>query len=102
MKTYIKTAHEEEYNDGKSRTIGILLNTDGNNERVDSLVYIFHDGMYIFFNTIMDMNTYQLYGKFSKVERAYITETDFDTYYDSPFINEKFADHLEWDTWEES
>ena len=94
MKTFITTAHEEEYSD-KSRTLGILLNFDENHKRVDSLFYIYREGMYIFFNTIMEMNDYLLYAE-TKANRAYISEDDFDTFYDAPYINGKFTEHLVW------
>jgi len=95
MKTYIITAHEEEYSN-KTRTLGVLLNVDDNNERIDSLTYIYHSGMYIFFNTIIEMNEYLLYGD-KKMKRAYLTEEDFDVYYDGT-IESKFSEHLNWIT----
>jgi len=94
MKTFISTAHEEEYSN-KSRTLGVLLNFDENHKRIDSLVYIYREDMYIFFNTIMEMNEYLLYGE-SKSKRAYISEADFDVLWDSPYINGKFEDQLTW------
>jgi hypothetical protein len=94
MKTFIRTAHEEEYSD-KSRTIGVLLNLDKDFMRVDSLVYVYREGMYIFFNTIMDMNDYLLYGD-GKIKRAYLSEEDFDKLYDAPYINGKFEEQLTW------
>jgi len=95
MKTFITTAHEEEYSD-KSRTLGVLLNFNETNERIDSLVYIYHKNKYIFFNTIMEMNTYLLYGDYSKTLRGYMTEEEFDKFYDAPHISGKFSDHLVW------
>lgn len=94
MKTQIKTAHEEEYSN-KSRTLGVLLNFDENHNRIDSLIYIYREGTYIFFNTIMDMNEYLMYGD-GKIKRAYMGEEDFDKFYDSPYINGKFTEHLIW------
>ena len=94
MKTFIKTAHEEEYSN-KSRTIGVLLNVDEDNKRVDSLIYIYREEMYIFFNTIMEMNDYILYGE-SKCKRAYLSEGDFDNIYDLGYIEGKFTDQLKW------
>jgi hypothetical protein len=94
MKTFIRTAHEEEYSN-KSRTLGVLLIVDKNFKRVDSLVYIYRDGMYIFFNTIMEMNDYLLYGE-TKAKRAYVSEDDFDALYDAPYIEGNFIDHLTW------
>lgn len=95
MKTIITTAHEEEYSNG-SRTLGVLLNLDMNGKRVDSLLYIYREGMYIFFHTILDMNDYTLYGDYGKTKRAYITEDDFDKFYDAKSIQGLFADNLEW------
>ena len=94
MKTFIITAHEEEYSD-KSRTLGVLLNFDENHKRIDSLLYVFRKGMYIFFNTIIDMNEYILYGD-TNMNRAYISEEDFDKFYDAPYINNKFSEKLKW------
>jgi len=95
MKTFIITAHEEEYSD-KSKTLGVLLNVDEKSKRIDSLTYIYHKGMYIFFNTIHAMNEYIYHGKFGLMSRAYISEEDFDKFYDAPYINGKFSDQLEW------
>lgn len=95
MKTVITTAHEEEYSNN-SRTLGVLLNLDLDGKRVDSLVYIYRNGMYIFFNTIMNMNDYLLYGDFGKTKRAYLSEKDFDGYYDSQAIQGLFAENLSW------
>ena len=95
----ILTAHEEHYSDG--RVIGILLNVDLNKnmERIDSFPYIFREtedgGMYIFFETIIGMNDYILYGD-NKVKRAYMKEDKFDELYDSNNINNTFETYLEW------
>jgi hypothetical protein len=94
MKTYIKTAHEEGYSNS-SKTLGVLLNYNENYERIDSLVYIYRSDIYIFFNTIMDMNEYLLYGD-SKIKRAYISEEDFDKFWDALHIDGKFTEHLKW------
>jgi hypothetical protein len=94
MKTIITTAHEEEYSNG-SRTLGVLLNLDMNGKRIDSLIYIYHNEMYIFFNTIMAMNEYLLYGD-GKTKRSYISEADFDKYYDAKSIEGLFSENLTW------
>lgn len=94
MKTYITTAHEEEYSD-KSRTIGVLLNLNEDYQRIDSLIYIYHKGTYIFFNTIIAMTDYILHG-YTTMDRAYIIEKDFDEIYDAEYINGKFTDLLKW------
>ena len=51
--------------------------------------------MYIFFHTIMTMNEYLLYGD-GKIKRAYISEADFDRYYDAKSIDGLFAENLTW------
>ena len=94
MRTKILTAHEEEYSNG-SRTLGVLLNLDFDGKRVDSLIYIYREGTYIFFNTIIEMNDYLLYGD-GKTKRAYMKEDVFDHYFDAPFIDGKFIDVLKW------
>lgn len=94
MKTRIKTAHEEEYSN-KSRTLGVLLNYSSIEEWKDSLIYIYRDGMYIFFNTMIDMIDYLLYGD-NKIKRAYMDEETFDSYYDAESIDGKFSDILKW------
>ncbi len=94
MKTKIKTAHEEEYSDN-SRTLGILLNYSITGDWKDSLIYVYREGMYIFFNTIIDMIDYLLYGD-NKVKRAYMDEESFDLYYDAEFIEGTFTEKLTW------
>ena len=94
MRTRIKTVHEEEYSD-KSRTLGVLLNYSSIEVWKDSLIYIYRDGMYIFFNTMIDMIDYLLYAD-NKIKRAYMDEETFDTYYDAESIDGKFSDVLKW------
>jgi hypothetical protein len=94
MKTNIKTIHEEEYSD-KSRTLGILLNYSIEDNWKESFIYIYRDGMYIFFNTMVDMIDYLLYGE-SKMKRAYMDEKTFDSYYDASYVEGKFTDNLKW------
>jgi hypothetical protein len=43
----------------------------------------------------MDMNEFLLYGD-GKFKRAYLSEEDFDAYWDAPHIDGKFADQLVW------
>ena len=64
----IKTAHEESYSDG--RCLGVLINYKPFEDsdmikKYNSFTYIYRsktddpdDGMYIFFDTIIDMNDY--------------------------------------------
>ncbi|MFW6243022.1 MAG: hypothetical protein ACOC2W_02590 [bacterium] len=95
MKTIINTTHEEQYSD-KSRVIGMLLNMsiDKNEHFKESFAYIYRDGMYVIFNTIVEMIEYLMYGD-NKMLRAYITEDEFDKLYDSN-IDGKLTDHLKW------
>lgn len=94
--TKIETVHEESYSDG--RTLGILLNYErielGMNKKINSFVYLFREGMYIFFETIVDMNDYLLYGD-NKVKRAYMKEDVFDEIYDNG-SDIPFEEHLKW------
>jgi hypothetical protein len=96
MKTFITTAHEEKYS-VNGKILGVLLNFNDENNRVDSLTYIFHRKTYIFFNTIIEMNDYLLYSDFN-TKRAYLSEEDFDKIYDASHINGKFSDQLSWTT----
>ncbi len=96
MKTKIRTIHEEDYTD-KTKTLGILFNyiIESNVlERKESLIYIYKEGMYIFFQTMIDAVDYLLYGE-KKMKRAYMEEVEFDKYYDIE-IDGEFNDKLEW------
>lgn len=96
MKTLITTAHEEAYSDG-SRTLGILLNYSESDDFKESFVYIYHNGNYVFFNTMIDMMNYLLFGnRDNKIRRAYMKENDFDALYDAEYITGKFGDYLIW------
>lgn len=97
MKTKIKTVHEETLiQNEKNRTIGILLNYSiEDTDWYESFAYTYKNEMYIFFNTIIEMINYLLYGE-TKMKRAYMEEKDFDEFYDSKSINGKFNDKLKW------
>ena len=102
MKTNLITAHEEQYSDG-TRTLGVLLNqeiVEWNGCGIpfkESFIYIYNNEKksYIFFNTIVDLIDYLMYGE-GKMLRAYITETDFDKIYDQEFIVGNFNELLIW------
>ena len=95
MKTKLKSVHNEEYSD-KSKTLGVILNFSiGDENWQDSLVFIYRDGMYIFFTTMVDMIDYLLYGE-SKMKRAYMEEEEFDNFYDAEFIDGIFTEKLKW------
>ena len=93
MITYIQTAHEEQYSDS-SYTIGVLLNYDEDGNRIDSFAYLYRSGIYIFFNTIIDLIDYLVFDDGTK-PRAYLKEAQFDSYYDVS-IKGNFNDYLEW------
>ncbi len=94
MITHIKSVHEEAYSDG--RTVGVLYNYSNENHTwKESFIYIYKAGSYIFFDTIVDMINYQLYGE-KKMKRAYMTEEEFDEIFDAPSIDGKFSDKLTW------
>lgn len=90
------SVHEEGLSEGKI-TLGVILNYDNNNDFKESFIFIFkHEKkMYIFFNTMFEMFNYQLNGDF-KIKCAYLSEKEFDDYYDATEIDGKFADILEW------
>ncbi len=93
MKTKIKTIHEEQYGEG-GRILGVLHNFGVDVEFNDSFIYTYNEEMYIFFNTIVEMNEYLLYGD-TNINRAYMKEEDFDLLYDYWFDGE-FNDKLKW------
>ena len=96
MRTQITTAHEEQYSDG-SRTLGVLFNYSETVDFKESIIYIFHNGRYIFFDTMIDMMNYLLYGdRDNNVKRSYMEEDDFDALYDAEYINGKFSERLTW------
>lgn len=96
MRTQITTAHEEQYSDG-SRTLGVLFNYSETVDFKESIIYIYHNGRYIFFDTMIDMMNYLLYGdRDNNVKRAYMEEDDFDALYDADYINGKFSERLTW------
>lgn len=99
MKTRLKTIHEEEFSDG-SKIFGVLLNYTEDWKFKESFLFIYtpQRKTYVFFNTMVDLFDYALYGEgdLSKMKRAYIEESEFDQYYDAPFIEETFGEVLEW------
>ena len=97
MESIIKTAHEETYSDGRS--LGILINyrpfiDNSNIDKINSYAYFIRDDMYVFFDTIVDMNDYILYGN-PRVKRAYMKEEEFDEYYDYG-LDVPFEEVLNW------
>lgn len=99
MKTKIITAHEEEFSSENvsKKIIGVLTNLNENGYRIDSFPYIFNESnnTYIFFNTIIDLNDYLLYGDM-KTKRSYMKESKFDDFYDNGVVG-MFSEYLNWD-----
>ena len=95
MLTRIESVHEETTTGENEKTIGLLYNFTPKKDFKDSLVYIFNDKNYIFFETMIDMFDYMYYGDKTKIKRAYMPESEFDEYLDSS-IEGSFSDHLEW------
>jgi len=101
MISIIKTTHEEEYSPNRF-WIGTLTNFNDKYERIDSFTYLFRKeqgeefGIYIFFHTIVKLMEYILY-KDDGTQRTYMKEEEFDKLYDqTPGIDGKFEDHLDW------
>jgi hypothetical protein len=96
MKTQLRSVHEEAYSDG-SRTLGVIINYTDDNSYKESFTFIYHqkNAMYIFFNTMVDLFDYLLYGE-SKMKRAYLEEIEFDNIYDADYVDGKFIDILKW------
>jgi hypothetical protein len=95
MKTHLKPIHNEAYSD-KSMEIGVMLNySDEDPNWKDSLVYIYHDERYIFFETIYAMFNYMLNGAYG-VKRALMSQEDFDKYDDAEYIDGTFSEKLAW------
>ena len=98
MKTKLKSVHNEEYSD-KSETIGVVLNHSSEEDGwQDSLIFIFnHKSLtYTFFETIIDMYDFHLYGSGSHVKRAYMEEEQYDEFYDAQYIEGTFSEKLTW------
>jgi len=99
MRTRLKTIHNEEYSDG-SRTLGVLLNYSANEDDwKESFIFMFRQteegGRYMFFETMFDLWSYILYSE-NKMKIAYMSEEDFDSYYDAPYIECPFSEKLSW------
>jgi hypothetical protein len=91
MVSKIKTIHEEYFDD---RSIGVLLNTV--DEKQETFIFLFKNKRYIFFDTIIDMFNYTLYGEKNKLKRAYMDEETFDELYDKDNIDKSFNEYLNW------
>ena len=97
MRTKIRCVHEESYSD-KSKVLGIILNYSIDADKLnwkESFAYIYHNEIYIIFNTMFEMMDYLLYGE-KKMKRAYMEESEFDSILDAEFIDETFEKKLKW------
>jgi len=96
MRTQLRSVHEEQYSTG-SRTLGVIINYDNEGTFKESFVYIFNHErkMYTFFDTMVDMFDYIFYGE-EAMKRAYMTEADFDLYYDADYLDNTFNQILKW------
>jgi hypothetical protein len=94
MITFLNTVHEETYSDG-DRTLGVLMNYNEEENFKDCYIYVYRSGMYIFFNTMVELYDYLLNGE-SGMLRAYMEEQEFDEYYDAECLDGKFGDALKW------
>jgi hypothetical protein len=92
MISKIKTIHEEYFNE---KSIGVVLNTIDNNTQ-ETFIFLFNKKRYIFFETIMNMFDYSLYGEKTKIKRAYLDEETFDELYDKDSIEKSFNEYLNW------
>lgn len=96
METKLRTAHEENFTQGEiNKIIGVMTNYSINDDWYESFIYVFTNETYIFFDTMIEMFNYLLYGE-KKMKRAYMKEVDFDKHYDSQYIDDKFRDILQW------
>lgn len=96
MKTKIKTVHEEtDKSSEQTKVIGVLFCTSLEDNWKDSLIYVYKNNTYTFFETIDDMINY-LFGGGQKMKRAYMPESEFDAYYDAEYIEGKFTEKLKW------
>lgn len=95
MKTFIKTIHEEYFNDDNKSSISILINYNGNyTDILDDFIVYFDNGVYIFFETIFDCINFVTYDM-KTIKRGYIYEDDFDDFYDEG-IDGVIRDKLNW------
>jgi hypothetical protein len=93
MMTHLKTIHEEKH--VSEKIIGVVMNYNNDDDSfIDTLFYVYKKGSYIFFNTITDTTDYMFSG-LADMNRAYLTESEYDELYDANYIEGKFRDYLE-------
>ena len=99
MKLKLTTGYTERYsNEDLNKELGIITSYDLESPElviVESVPYIYRNENYIFFKSLLNLFDYYLNGSLY-IERAYLTEEDFDKYYDMEFLEEKFSEKLEW------
>lgn len=94
MISRIRNIHEEGKTDENSLIVGVLFNEEVGGDYKNVLFYQFKRNNYIFFKTMTDCFNYVYYGS-SMMERAYITEEDFDQYLDIT-LDGDFSSKLNW------
>ncbi len=92
MKNYIRTVHDEYRDNGD--TISVLLETNSENEIVESYILLFNNGMYYIFKTIAECYEYMLY-RINTINVGFMSEEDFDYLYDRG-VKGEFKDQVEW------
>ncbi len=99
MKTNIKEILNEEIKkEDETFTFGVLFNySKEDNNWNNSLLYMFNHETktYIFFTTIIDMIDYYFY-RSDKTKRAYLSDDEFEKYYDAEYIEGSFIEKLKW------
>lgn len=99
MKTNIKEILNEEIKkEDKTYTFGVLFNYSKEDSNWNnSLLYMFNHkkNTYIFFKSIIDMIDFYFYGS-DKIKRAYLSDGEFEKYYDAEYIEGSFIEKLKW------
>ena len=98
METYLITGHEEFHQQGEEeKNFGVLVNLSKEKPNWrESTIYVYKNGLYIFFETIYDMVNYFFVGHKENIKRAYMNEDTFDSFFDAEYIDGTFMEKLEW------
>jgi len=94
MISRIRNIHEEGKTDENNLIVGVLFNEEVGGDYKNVLFYQFKRNNYIFFKTMTDCFNYVYYGSLM-MERAYVTEEDFDQYLDIT-LDGDFSSKLNW------
>jgi hypothetical protein len=98
MKTGLLTGFSERYSqEDPNKEFGIMLNYNVEKFKImESLPYVFRNSTYIFFTSLTDLISYLFNGITININRAYLSEAEFDVLYDADYINGLFSEKLEW------